>query len=492
MVKNSKLMANMLSSIGLKIVIIISGFILPRLIITTYGSETNGLVATITQYLGLIAFLEFGVGAVVQSTLYRSLAAKDNMEVSVILASAQRFFNKLGIFLGVYVIFLIMILPYVINGNVNVVYSAMLIVSISVSMFAQYFFGIVNTLLLNSDQKIYVSSNIQTVTIIANTIISIILIDIGADICTVKFISSVVFLIRPIYLSWYVKGHYNLIKDAKYNKEPIKQKWNGFAQHIMAIGINSAPVIILSVLGSLSMVSVYSVYNLIITGVQSFILSYYDAIKPYIGKIISRGDEEELSREFKRINWIFNNITTLLYAIASVLIIPFIEIYMNGNIEYIIPSFSILFIVASAFYCYHLPYNAFILGLGHFKETQNNYFFAVVIDFSISAIGVYFHGIIGVAYGLLAAMLYQTLWTAHYDCKFIKNFKFCYVTKQLITNIFLLCTIYCLSNMFSINEISYFSWTIHAMKVSFAGCIIVVVVNLLFYREYMMDVFKIR
>ena len=64
---------NTSSSLFNQVIQIISGFVLPRLILSTYGSDVNGLVSSITQFLQVIAFLELGVGAVVQSSLYKPL-----------------------------------------------------------------------------------------------------------------------------------------------------------------------------------------------------------------------------------------------------------------------------------------------------------------------------------------------------------------------------------------------------------------------------------
>lgn len=47
-----------------------------------FGSELNGLVTSITQFLGFITLLEAGVGNVVQSSLYRPLAQKDDAELA--------------------------------------------------------------------------------------------------------------------------------------------------------------------------------------------------------------------------------------------------------------------------------------------------------------------------------------------------------------------------------------------------------------------------
>ena len=112
MQRKRRLFYNTISSLIFQLTTIICGFILPRLILTAFGSEVNGLVNSIIQFLGIISFLELGVGAVVQSTLYKPLAEKNYKDVSKIISSANRFFSRLGIILFIYVIFLIVIFPF--------------------------------------------------------------------------------------------------------------------------------------------------------------------------------------------------------------------------------------------------------------------------------------------------------------------------------------------------------------------------------------------
>ena len=65
---------NTIASLIAQITAIVCGFILPRFFLEYYGSDVNGLINSITQFLGIISFLELGVGAVVQSSLYKPLA----------------------------------------------------------------------------------------------------------------------------------------------------------------------------------------------------------------------------------------------------------------------------------------------------------------------------------------------------------------------------------------------------------------------------------
>ena len=54
-------LVNTISSILLQFVTIISGFILPRLLLEAFGSEVNGLVSSLTQFLKYMDLLEGGM-----------------------------------------------------------------------------------------------------------------------------------------------------------------------------------------------------------------------------------------------------------------------------------------------------------------------------------------------------------------------------------------------------------------------------------------------
>ena len=56
---------NVLTSLALQIVTILNGFIVPRIILTAFGSEVNGLVSSLGQFLNYITLLEGGVSGVV-------------------------------------------------------------------------------------------------------------------------------------------------------------------------------------------------------------------------------------------------------------------------------------------------------------------------------------------------------------------------------------------------------------------------------------------
>ena len=172
--RKKKLLLNTVSGISLQITTVICGFILPRYTLAYFGSSVNGLVNSITKFLSLITLLDMGVGAVIQSALYKPLAKKDNEQISKIIKSAKKFFRRLAyIFIG-YIAVLCFVFPTVINSEYEPWFSASLLVIIAISNLAQYLFGITNELLLNADQKTYIQTSLQICTIMLNTVLAVV------------------------------------------------------------------------------------------------------------------------------------------------------------------------------------------------------------------------------------------------------------------------------------------------------------------------------
>lgn len=487
-----KLLAlNTSSSLIFQITTIICGFIVPRLILQTYGSEINGLINSITQFLAVIAFLELGVGAVIQSSLYKPLAEKDDVEISKIVVSGQKFFSRLARILLVYVIILMGVYPLVAKSNFGFLYTATMILVISISSFAQYYFGIVNSLLITANQRGYFSFNIQTVTLILNTVACFILIKLGASIHIVKLTTSLIYLFRPILLSLYVKNNYKIDWNIKYSGEPIKQKWNGIAQHVASVILDGTDNIVLTIFMGLEAVSIYSVYNLVVSGVKRLLLSMTNGIQSLMGEMLAKEEFDKLRKFFGWVEWGIHTGTIFIFAVTSVLIVPFVEVYTSGinDANYTQPVFALLIVAANAGHCLRLPYNLMILAGGHYKQTQSNYVVASILNIVFSILLVKFWGLVGIAIGTLIAMLYQTIWMAIYDSKNFIKWPIRNFVKQFLIDFITAILIILIGKIISINDITWAGWILYAIKVSLIAVVFILLINYIFYRPYIIKLF---
>lgn len=483
--RRKRLIYNTMSSLIFQLTTIICGFILPRLILGAFGSEVNGLVNSISQFLGVISFLELGVGAVVQSALYKPLAEKNQENVSKIISSANKFFSRLGQILFVYVIILILLYPRFAAQKFGFTYTATLIIAISISSFAQYFFGIVNRLLLTADQRGYIQYNAQTLAVIGNTIACFMLIYFGCSIQIVKLTTSLIYLIQPFLIYLYVRQHYVIDKKIKYEKEPIPQKWNGIAQHIAAVILDGTDTIILTLFSTLSNVSIYSVYFLVVKGVKQLFLSMTNGITSLVGELWAKQELDELNKTFGWTEWVIHTGTIFVFGITAILIVPFVKVYTLGihDANYIQPLFAVLLVAANAGHCLRLPYNIIILAAGHYKQTQNNYIIAAIINIVVSVITVKKWGLIGVALGTLIAMVYQTVWLAIYDSRNLIKWPLKNFMKQILVDIITIVLGYFATKLFVMQETNYLAWCILAVKNAIVWLAITGIINSVFYRD---------
>ena len=484
--QNKILFYNSISPLIYQVTTIICGFILPRLILGHFGTEVNGLVNSITQFLAIISFLELGVGAVVQSSLYKPLADKDNITVSKVITSADKFFQRLGYILAIYVVVMLFYYPYLVKQSFSFMFTATLIAAISIRSFAQYFLGIVNRLLLLADQKAYIQYIAQTVAVIANTVGCYVLIAFDCSVQVVYGLTSLIFFLQPLAIHLYIKRYYALDRQIHYDVEPIKQKWNGVAQHIAAVILSSSDSIVLTTFSTLVNVSIYTVYYLPMSGARLMIMSMISGIEALIGNLWAKQDLAELRKVFAWTEWSIHTGTTLIFTLTAILIVPFVQVYTHGvnDANYIQPLFGVLLVAANSGHCLRLPYNIMILAAGHYKQTQHNYIIAAVMNIAISIVCVMQFGLIGVALGTLAAMVYQTVWMAWYNSKNFIQWPMKNFFKQIGVDAVSAVSIFCVTSNLTMNGIGYLAWVILACKTTVCGIIIVFTVNYIFYKKY--------
>lgn len=480
-----KLLYNTVSSLAFQIITIVCGFILPRLFIKEYGSEINGLVSSITQFLSIISFLELGVGAVIQSSLYKPLVSNDKNQISLIQVAGNRFFRKIAYILSVYILALIVVYPIIANTNFGWLYTAMLILAMGISSFAQYYFGIIDRILLVADQRGYIAYISQIVTLLINTVSCFVLIKMGQSIQVVKLATSIIYLARPLLIRIYVNYHYHINWKIEIKEDPIKQKWNAVSQHIAHIVLNDTDIIVLTLFSTLSNVSIYSVYYLVVNGIKNLFLSTTNGFQSIIGEMWAKQEKEKLNYFFSVIDYLIHTMVVLIFTVTAVLILPFVDIYTKNiaDIKYIQPLFGVILVAAHACHCLRIPYHIMIKAGGFFKETQRCYFIAAGLNIVISIVTVYIWGLIGVAVGTLVAMLYQTIWMAIYNSNFLIEWPIRNFIKQCLIDIVMVLAIIASTYWIKLTEESFWFWLFMAVEVFITATAVIFIVNLILCRD---------
>ena len=491
MKRSEKLLVNTIVGILSQIVTIVCGFILPGAIITAYGSAANGLTSSIGQFLGFISLCDAGVGAVTQSALYKPLAEGDSYKISCIIKSSRKFYRIVAIILTIYVGFLCISYPSL-TSQFDRTFVVLMIICLSINSFANYYFGITNSMLLHADQKSYIPLGLQSVTVIINTVFCLILIKAGASLLTVKFATAVIFLIRPAVMYFYVRKNYNIDRNVIYDTEPINQKWNGLAQHFASVIVDHTDTVVLTAFSTLENVSIYAVYYMIVSSLRSMIMSSLSGVQAAMGNMLSKKEYGELNSFFGQIEWGVHTIVMLIYAITGILIVPFVSIYTKNvsDANYNVPLFSALIVMAIGGYCLPLIYKSMVKAAGHYKQTQTASVIECFINVIASVLLVFKFGLVGVAIGTILSMGYRLLYHVWYIKHNIINRPYRPFIKQITVDIITVLCIVLLTCRISVNGSNYFGWVISAVIISVISAIVCLAVNYIFYKDNIIAIFK--
>lgn len=402
-------MLNILFSLILQIVIFAKGLILPRIIIPAYGSDVNGLISSITQFLTYISLLEAGVGSIFRASLYKPLSKGDMDDVSGIINEQKRFYRKIGIIFVFYVVALCACYPFIAKTAISKPYIISLILILSVSTFAEYFISLPYSSLLSADQKIRVSYIVSIIYTVVNVFVALFWVSIKADIRLIYLSMCIIGLLRPLFYVLYVKKHYKLDKKAKLNKTALNQRWNGMVHHFAYYIHTNTAAAILTIFVGTAMVSVYNVYGAIIFGMEKVITSISTGVAAGIGNLIESKDQEQINRTVNQFELVQGGLATVLYTITGLLLIPFIKIYTVDmtDMNYIQPTFGYILIIAEAIYCFRCIYSTVSTNANKFKETQLGAILECVVNLGISLVLViaFKMGLLGVAIGTVLGML---------------------------------------------------------------------------------------
>lgn len=410
-VMNSK--KNAFTALVSQIITILYGLIIPRIIISTFGSEINGMSSSITQFLSFISLLEGGLGAVILAELYLPIEASDTLKVKEILCACQRFFSELALYFMIYTFIVAIVYSITMQNKYDFVFTSSLVLILSFSTLSQYLFAITNRLLLQALQKIYIVNIVSAGTLLINLIITLIIINFFPEIHVLKLGSSIAFLIQPIIFNHYVDKKYKIDCSIKHQSHyNLKNRWSGFGQNLAHFINMNTDIAVITILVGLKEVSVYSVYMLAINALRTLISTVDNSYQSALGKYYAAGNRTQFKTQFKKFECINNACSLIVFCTCLILISPFVSLYTQGisDISYYRPLFGLVMVMANLIYCLREPYRLVVLASGKFKETNAGAIIEAFINIFLSLILVKWGGLLGIAMGTLIAITYRFIY----------------------------------------------------------------------------------
>lgn len=390
--------------------VFICNLILPRLIIHTYGSAYNGLISSVTQFLNFVSVLRLGVAGATRVALYKPLAENDTKEISAIVKATQLYMQKVGYAIIGVIAVLAIAYPTFITKEFGFLNTVVIIVAVGMGTFSQYFFGITYRTLLQADQRLYINNFIQTIATILNTALSAFLITRGVSIQVVKIVYALIFTISPICLNIYVIHRYHIDTHCEPDNSALYRKNDVMGQSIANIVHNNTDIIVLTLFAGVKIVSVYSVYNLVMTGIRQILNIFTTGTEAIFGNMWAKGEEDSIRRNLSYFEYMIGVLLSVILSVTGLLIVPFVSLYVKGttDVNYILPVYAIMTVASQVIFSFRMPYLTLVQAAGHYKETKHAAYAEAAMNLGLSLILVQFMGIVGVGIGTLVANIFRT------------------------------------------------------------------------------------
>ena len=405
-----KIKYNFLLGIASEFLSIVLGVLVPRFILTSYGSETNGLLSSVTQIYSYIALLEAGIGVATVQALYKSIGSQDREKTNAVLAATNIYYHRTGIIYMLAILAFSVVYPLVVSSSVPTITVVLVIVFSGIGSVINYFFQGKFLLLLQAEGKNYIKTTLNMVTNVFKNVAKIVLMASGCDVVLVQMITMVISLIQMAYVTYYIKRYYSWIDlTVKPDFESISQSKNVLVHQVSGLIYNNTDAITLSIFCGLKAVSVYSMYTMLFGMISTALSTVSSSFIFSLGQMFHT-DRKRFMRYYDVYETYYMTLVFALYSIANFFILPFIKLYTAGvtDVNYLDADLPLLFIATYLLSCGRSAPNQVINFAGHFKKTQNRSIAEAVINLSVSVIAVQYFGIYGVLVGTIAALLYRS------------------------------------------------------------------------------------
>lgn len=498
--RTQKAVKNSTIALVSQLVSLICAFILPRLILTNFGSDCNGITSSITQFIECVVLLRAGIGGVTRAALYKPLAERDWKQINGVVNATQIFMKNVAKIFAIALVVFACIYPFAISDEFDWFYAFSLVLILGISTFMQNYFGITYKILFDADQKGYVYTLISIGSTILNTIVAVLLVNFGFGIHIVKLGSALVFSFNPLVLCFYAKKYYKLDATVPPDTKAIGQRWDAFAQQVASFVTNNTDIIVLTLFSSLKEVSVYSIYYMVVGKLASLVQTLTSGMEAAFGDVLARKEESSLEYNFSLYEHFLFIVSTFTFGCTIFLIRPFVMIYTSGvtDINYSRVVFGVIMSINQFFYCIRLPYQMLVEAAGYFKETRNGAIFESVMNIVISIVLVIKFGLVGVAIGTFCAYCFRTFQYAVFCSKHILHNSILSLIKHILVSALEIgCVAGVLEllthNNFFVNISGYFEWIQLAIVIAIIFILVILVFSFLFYKKMTIKmIYKIK
>ncbi len=417
--KKMKIKFNLISAVLCQVITIGIGFILPRLYIENFGSSVNGVLSTIKQIFTYLCLLEAGVGLATSQALLAPVAKGDKNSINSILAATSQNYTRTGIIYSAAVAVIALVYGFAVDTGLPPQTVIPLVFLNGLPSMVTFFVQGKYQILLETDGRQYIITASQIALQIMSGFGKIAVLLLTDNLVLMQFSYCLFAVLQLLFVTFYARRQYKWLDfGVKANKAAISQKNSVLVHQISAMVFNNTDILLISFICDFKAVSVYSIYNLFFTQVETFVSSLVKGINFALGQLFSV-DREKFMRKYDLYESCYIAVNFMIYTLMCVFLLPIIRIYTGGisDADYINPTLIFLFSLSKLTACVKLPSNRIVEYSGDFKKTTWHAFAEMTINIVVSVFGVMKWGICGALAGTVAALLFRAVAVIYFSNK---------------------------------------------------------------------------
>lgn len=489
MTKGRNLKINFIVALFSQLISVIFAFIVPKMMIGYYGPQIHGVISTITNLISYLMLVEAGLATASVQGLYKPLKEHDYYSINAGLNAISKFYIKIGSIFSILVIGLAVVYPlFAANGmSYHLIFVLILISGIAQTI--EFFMCRKYRILLQADKKLYVVNFVNALGTILQGVLRILFMYLKFDIYVVQLVPAIVYAFRLIVIVVYIRGRYTFLdKNVPPNYNISKKRWNALVHQVTSLVVNNTDSIVLSKAVGYSSVSIYSIYQMVVSNINGFLTqALSNAITANFGHLFVDNDLEKSAKVYDQYEKVYYYIISIIFSGCAVALYPFVNLYigeMNG-LKYADYKLVVLFIINAILCNLRIPQLTIVTAVGHFKETQWHAITEAICNVFISIILVGKLGIYGVLIGTTCSYLIRDVMFIVYVNKkiFYRNLTSTVknITKMMILFIVTVCSGSALSNFIGLN--TWIKWGVVSVSTIGIGIIFVSTYLLMFDKE---------
>lgn len=401
---------NVFFGIVSQIVSIALGIIIPRLVLVSLGSESNGLLSSVNQALVYLNLLEAGIGTATLQALYKPVAEFDTQSINHIMAATNRYYKKVGTWDLLATAALAIVFPIAVDSELSYFTIFSVVLLSGMSQVVNFFFQGKYRILMQVEGKNYILTNLGTIVNVCTSISKIVLLLQGFDIVALQLMYFAFNIVQILYIWCYIKKEYAWLDlSVTPNYDAISQRNSVMVHQISGLIFQNTDVLVLTFVCGLKTVSVYSMYVMLFGMISTAVSTINSGVSFAMGQAYNT-DKKKFNSLYNAFETYNMALTFSLYCVANLFILPFLKLYTAGitDINYVDSLLPYLFVATYLLSNGRSAAQRVIEYAGHFKLTQNRSIIESIINIVVSLLCVIRFGIYGVLCGTIAALLYRT------------------------------------------------------------------------------------